>query len=68
VTIDHREPGRAVLRSPVRQLGVPSAPEAKVGRIALPLIGREAAPEVLVTNDDIADAFDAEDVERYRAR
>ena len=36
--------------------------------MALPLIARDAAPTVLVTNEDIGDAFDAEDVERYAAQ
>ncbi|HEY2280175.1 MAG TPA: TA system VapC family ribonuclease toxin [Streptosporangiaceae bacterium] len=33
--------------------------------MTLPLIARDAAPTVLVTNEDIADAFDAEDIERH---
>jgi hypothetical protein len=36
--------------------------------VTLPLIARDATPTVLVTNDDIADAFDAEDVERFASR
>jgi hypothetical protein len=39
----------------------------KTGRAALPLIARDATPAILVTNDDIANALDAEDVERYSA-
>ena len=35
------------------------------GRVALPLIGRDSDPRVEVTNADIADALDADDVERY---
>jgi hypothetical protein len=35
--------------------------------VTLPLIARDATSAVLVTNEDIADAFDAEDVERYGA-
>jgi len=57
-----------VNRAVAHELGVPSASRVKVGRIVLPLIGRESVPEILVTNEDIAAAFDAEDVERYRAR
>jgi len=48
-----------------RELGLPSMPKRKTGRVTLPLIAREAAPTVLVTNDDIAAALEAEDVERY---
>jgi hypothetical protein len=29
------------------------------------LIGRGAAPEVLITNEDIAGALDADDIDRY---
>ena len=42
--------------------------QGKTGRVTLPLIARDATPTVLVTNDDIADAFDAEDVERFTAQ
>ena len=35
--------------------------------VTLPLIARDASPAVLVTNDDIAAALEAEDVERYSA-
>jgi hypothetical protein len=37
-------------------------------RVALPLIGGHAKPAVTVTNDDIAAALEAEDVERHTAR
>ena len=33
--------------------------------MTLPLIARDAAPTILVTNEDIEDAFSAEDVERF---
>jgi hypothetical protein len=36
--------------------------------VMLPLIARDAAPTVLVSNEDIADAFGAEDAERYAAQ
>ncbi len=36
--------------------------------MTLPLIARDATPTVLVTNKDIENAFDAEDVERYAAQ
>ena len=35
--------------------------------MTLPLIARDARPAVLVTNDDIADALEAEDAERHAA-
>src|ERR1700743_2202822 len=56
-----------VNRAVAHELGLPSAPRAKVGRVTLPLIGRGAVPDVLVTNEDIASALDAEDIERYGA-
>jgi len=57
-----------VNRAVAHEVGLPSAPRGKAGRVALPLIARDATPTVLVTNDDIEDAFGAEDVERYSAR
>ena len=54
-----------VNRALARELGLPSAAKQKTGRVTLPLVAREAAPAVLVTNDDIADALEAEDIERY---
>jgi hypothetical protein len=33
--------------------------------VTLPLIARAAAPMMLITNDDIEDAFDTEDVEKF---
>jgi hypothetical protein len=54
-----------VNRAVEREVGIPAAPKRKAGRVALPLIARDAAPAVLVTNEDIEDAFDAEDVERF---
>jgi hypothetical protein len=56
-----------VNRALVHELGLPSALNRKTGRVALPLVARDAAPAVLVTNDDIAAALEAEDVERYTA-
>jgi hypothetical protein len=55
-------------RAVAHELGFPSAPRAKAGHVTLPLIGRGAAPDVLVTNEDIAAALDADDVERYGAQ
>lgn len=57
-----------VNRAVAREIGLPATAKGKTGRVTLPLIAREATPTVLVTNDDIADAFDAEDVERFASR
>ncbi len=57
-----------VNRAIAHELGFPSAPKAKAGRVTLPLIGSVAAPKVIVTNEDIAAALDADDIERYGAR
>ena len=54
-----------VNRALAHELGLPSAPTRKTGRVMLPLIARDAAPAVLVTNEDIAAALEAEDIERY---
>lgn len=54
-----------VTRAVAHELGLPSAPREKAGRVSLPIIGRDATPTVLVTNEDIQAAIDAEDVERY---
>ena len=57
-----------VNRAVAHEVGLPATPGGKTGRVVLPLIARDATPTVLVTNDDIADAFDAEDVERHTAQ
>ena len=57
-----------VNRAVAHEIGLPTAPRGKTGRVTLPLIARDATPTVLVTNDDIEDAFDAEDVERHAAQ
>jgi hypothetical protein len=54
-------------RALAHELGLPSVPKRKTGRVTLPLIARDAAPAVLVTNDDIATALEAEDIERYKS-
>ena len=54
-----------VNRALAHELGFPSAPKRKTGRVALPLIARDAEPAILVTNDDIASALESEDIERY---
>jgi hypothetical protein len=57
-----------VNRAVAREIGLPATAKGKAGRVTLPLIARDATPTVLVTNDDIADAIDAEDVERFASR
>jgi hypothetical protein len=57
-----------VNRAVAHEVGLPAMSRAKTGRVTLPLIARDATPTVPVTNEDIEDAFDAEDVERYTAQ
>jgi len=57
-----------VNRAVAREVGLPATLKGKAGRVTLPLIARDATPTVLVTNDDIADAFDAEDIQRFAAQ
>jgi hypothetical protein len=57
-----------VSRAVAREVGLPASARGKTGRVTLPLIARDARPTVLVTNDDIADAFDVGDVERFASR
>jgi hypothetical protein len=52
-------------RAVAREVGLPALPRGKAGRVALPLIARDAKSAVLVTNDDIADTFAADDAERF---
>jgi hypothetical protein len=54
-----------VTRAIAHEVGVPATPRGKAGRVPLPLIARDATPTVLVTSEDIEDAFDAEDAERF---
>ncbi len=54
-----------VNRAVAREVGLPAVPQRKAGRVTLPLIARDATSAVLVTSDDIADAFDAEDADRF---
>jgi hypothetical protein len=54
-----------VTRAVAHEIGLPATSKGKTGRVTLPLIARDATPAILITNEDIADAFDAEDVERY---
>ena len=57
-----------VNRAVAREVGLPATAKGKAGRVTLPLIARNATPTVLVTNEHIADAFDAEDVERFASQ
>jgi hypothetical protein len=57
-----------VNRAVAHEVGLPSTLKGKAGRVTLPLIARDAKPVAFVTNDDIEDAFGAEDVERYTAQ
>lgn len=57
-----------VNRAVAREVGIPATARGKTGRVTLPLIARGATSAVLVTNDDIADAFDAEEVERFASQ
>jgi hypothetical protein len=54
-----------VSRAVAHEVGLPSTPTGKTGRVTLPLIACDATPTVLVANEDIEDVFDAEDVQRY---
>jgi len=54
-----------VNRALAHELGLPAVPKPKTGRVALPLIARDATPAVLITNDDIAGALEAEDTDRH---
>ena len=56
-----------VNRALAHELGLSSVPKRKAGRVTLPLVARDATPAVLVTNDDIAAALEAEDADRYSA-
>jgi hypothetical protein len=57
-----------VTRAVAHEVGLPEAPRGKAGRVSLPLIAPGATPTVLVTNDDIERALEAEDLERYTGR
>jgi hypothetical protein len=57
-----------VNRAVAHEVGLPATPRGKTGRLTLPLIARGATPTVLGTNEDIADAIDADDAERFTAQ
>jgi hypothetical protein len=42
--------------------------KGKTGRVTLPLIARGSTPTVVLTSDDIADAFDADDAEGFASQ
>jgi hypothetical protein len=54
-----------VNRAIAHELGLAAVPREKAGRVSFPLIGLGATPAVLITNDGIEDAVDADDIERY---
>ena len=54
-----------VNRAVAHEVGVPATSKGKTGRVTRPLIARDATPAILVTNEDIEDTFDADDVERF---
>ncbi len=57
-----------VNRAVAREVGLPAAARGKAGRVTLPLIAVDAEPAVVVTSEDIADAFDADDAERFASQ
>jgi hypothetical protein len=57
-----------VNRAVAHEIGLPATPGGKAGRVTLPLIARDATPTILVTNEDIADALDTDDIERHAAQ
>jgi hypothetical protein len=63
--VDDHVPDEDDASAVAHELGLPSVPKRKTGHVRLPLVARDAAPAVLATNDDIASALAAEDIERY---
>jgi hypothetical protein len=57
-----------VNRAVAREVGLPATPKGKTGHVTLPLIARDATPNVLITNQDIADALNAEDIEGFGSK
>ncbi len=51
-------------RAVAHEIGLQSR-SRKTGRVAFPLVGRDATASVTVTNADIEAALEAEDIERY---
>jgi hypothetical protein len=63
---EHGESQRDLVnRALAHELGLASVPKRKTGRVVLPLVARDAVPAVVATNDDIAAALEAEDIDRY---
>jgi hypothetical protein len=56
-----------VTRAVAHEVGVPSRP-GRSGRVRLPLVGRDAEPEIAVTNADIEAVLEDEDAERHAHR
>jgi hypothetical protein len=54
-----------VTRAVEHEVGIQSRPREKSGRVTLPLLGRDATPEITMTNADIEAALEADDIERY---
>ena len=54
-----------VNRAVAHEVGLPNALMEKSGRVTLPLLARDAAPTVMVTNADIDAALEADDIDRY---
>jgi hypothetical protein len=52
-------------RAVAHEVRMPAVPKGKRGRVTPPLIARDAAPTMLVTSRDIADALDAEEVDTF---
>jgi hypothetical protein len=54
-----------VNRAVAHEVGLANAPREKTRRVVLPLLGRDGAPTVVVTNADIEAALEADDIDRY---
>ena len=57
-----------VNRAVAREVGLPAAARGKAGRVTLPLIAVGAEPTIVVTSEDIADAFDEDDAGRFASQ
>ncbi len=57
-----------VNRAVAHEVSLPNAPREKAGRVTLPLLARDAAPEVMVGSADIEAALEADDIDRYGGR
>jgi plasmid stability protein len=52
-------------RAIAHEVGTVAGRVRPAGRVTFPLIGTDSDPRVDITNADIADALEAEDIERY---